>query len=100
GAVKRDKTDQPDGTRAYTVRRDRYTKTKDERLQHLPAALADIFKRRWKMQQEQRKAAGGAWKEQGLVFTNEHGGPLNPNTVSMEFSRLAKLGGLPPALHF
>jgi integrase len=100
GAVKRDKLDQKDGTRAYVIRRVGYTKTKDERDQHLPSATADLFRTRWKLQQGQRTAAGRAWKEQGLVFTDANGGPLNPNTVSNKFTRLAKLAGLPRALHF
>jgi integrase len=100
GAVKRNKLDREDGTRAYVVRRVRYTKTKDERDQHLPSATAELFRARWKLQQEQRKAAGRAWKEQGLVFTDEHGGPLNPNVVSIELTRLAKRAGLPREFHF
>jgi integrase len=100
GAVKRNKLDQPDGTRPYVIRRAKYTKTKDERSQHLPNSLADVFRARWERQQEQRKAAGTAWKEQGLVFTDEQGGPLNPNTVSHDFTKLAKHIGMPPDLHF
>jgi integrase len=100
GAVKRFKLDQPQDGRAYQVRRDRYTKTKDERLQHLPEALAAIFTRRWERQQLERTAAGSAWREQGLVFTDAHGGPLSPHTVSSTFTRLAQRAGLPPGFTF
>jgi integrase len=100
GAVKRYRLEHPEGKRSYGVRRERYTKAKDERDQHLPTPLADVFHARWEKQQQERKAAGSAWKEQGLIFTDAHGGPLNPSTVSFKFTRLARRIGLPPGFSF
>ncbi|HEY3231468.1 MAG TPA: tyrosine-type recombinase/integrase, partial [Roseiflexaceae bacterium] len=100
GAVKRLRLDTPKGERTYTVARDRYTKTKDERTQHQPGALAAVFHRRWQRQQQERTDAGSAWLEQGLIFTDAHGGPLSPHTVSAYFTRLAKRAGLPPGFSF
>ena len=39
-------------------------------------------------QQLQKMVAGNAWQETGYVFTNDIGGPLNPNGVSKRFSKL------------
>jgi integrase len=100
GAVKRQRRDTPVGESHYEILRDRYTKTKDERTQHLADTLALLFRNRWKKQQEERKAAGQAWKEQGLVFTDMHGGPLNPNKTSQHFTLIAKRAGLPPGFSF
>ena len=47
-------------------------------------------------QAEERLAAGAAWSDSGLVFTNEIGRPLNPPTVSAAFKRAVKASGLPP----
>jgi integrase len=100
GAVKRFRPDPPQDGRAYDIRRDRYTKTKDERTQHLPSALEAVFDRRWQRQQDARKTAGTAWKEQGLIFTDAQGGPLSPHHVSYQFTKLAKRAGLPPGFSF
>jgi hypothetical protein len=32
------------------------------------------LRQQWQRQQFQRRAAGMAWKEHGLVFTHKHGG--------------------------
>jgi integrase len=100
GAVKRFRPDPAQAGRTYEIRRDRYTKNKDERTQHLPSALEAIFDRCWQRQQDARKAAGTAWKEQGLIFTDAHGGPLNPHYVSYQFTKIAKRAGLPPGFTF
>jgi integrase len=100
GAVKRFKLEQKQDGRAYEVRRDRYTKTKDERTQHLPSALEAIFARCWQRQQEARNAAGTAWKEQGLIFADAYGGPLSPHYVSYQFTKIAKRANLPPGFSF
>ena len=40
-----------------------------------------------------KMVAGSAWQETDYVFTNDIGGPLNPNGVSKRFSKLlTKLG--------
>jgi integrase len=96
GAVKRNQHEKPGGGFTYEVIRDRFTKTKDERTQHLPDSVAAVFRRCWERQQQARREAGKAWKEQGLVFTDDRGGPLNPNTIGNAFTHLARQSGLPP----
>jgi integrase len=100
GAVKRYPTQDAQGNRTYTVTRDGYTKAKDERDQYLPAPLAAVFRKCWQRQQDARKASGTAWKEQGLIFTDAHGGPLNPAAVSHKFDQVARRAGLPPGFSF
>ena len=43
----------------------------------------------------ERLAAGEAWAEAGLMFTNELGEPLRPDQVSATFKELAAEAGLP-----
>jgi integrase len=62
-------------------------KTKDERTTHMSAPVAEALKVRHKRQQQERRDAGAAWKEQGLVFTDAHGGPLRPATISSRFGQ-------------
>ncbi|WP_206330660.1 tyrosine-type recombinase/integrase [Modestobacter sp. KNN46-3] len=46
-------------------------------------------------QQQERRATGGSWVEQGLVFTTEIGTPLEPRNVLRRFEQLARRAGLP-----
>jgi len=55
------------------------------------AALRDHRKR----QLEDRLAAGELWQDSGLVFTDELGKPLNPQTVLRRFQRITKAAKLP-----
>jgi hypothetical protein len=47
-------------------------------------------------QNEERLAAGELWTDSGLVFTDELGRPLHPETVLRRFQRLAVQAGLRP----
>ncbi|WP_370346571.1 site-specific integrase [Catenulispora sp. MAP5-51] len=47
-------------------------------------------------QQAERHAAGKAWTETGLVFTNPNGTALNPADVTGLFDRLVRDAALPP----
>ena len=47
-------------------------------------------------QDEERKKAGPAWVESGLLFTNQDGTPLHPAEVTDRFHFLVKQAGLPP----
>ena len=49
-----------------------------------------------RQQTEERLAAGPAWSDSDLVFTDEIGRPLDPPTVSAAFKRAVKASGLPP----
>jgi integrase len=55
------------------------------------AALRDQRRR----QAESRLLAGPAWQEQGLVFTDATGGPVDPRTVSKRLHALLGPIGLP-----
>jgi len=46
-------------------------------------------------QAAERLAAGELWQDHGLVFTDGDGSPLNPNTASRTFEKLASRAGLP-----
>jgi integrase len=60
-----------------------------------PATVAVLQAHR-KAQLEQRAAAGlGRPEASGLVFTDQAGGPLQPNTVTRTFSKLVDESGLP-----
>lgn len=44
-----------------------------------------------------KQAAGHAWVESGLVFTQPDGRPLHPAEVTDRFAVLARQAGLPPS---
>jgi integrase len=44
---------------------------------------------------EARLAAGAAWRDQDLVFTNPVGGPIEPVLLHRDFQRVLKKAGLP-----
>jgi integrase len=46
-------------------------------------------------QLEDRLQAGQAWKDEGIVFANRHGGALIWNNVRVDFQRALKAAGLP-----
>lgn len=53
--------------------------------------------RRWRARlAEEQLAAGAAWQSSALVFVDEIGRPLNPQTVTRVFSRLGNEAKLPP----
>lgn len=64
---------------------------KSRRLVAIPSLAVDILKRHKAEQAAKRLAAGPAYHEtHDLVFANELGLPLNPDTVSKDFAKLAK----------
>jgi integrase len=63
-----------------------------------PAAfVVDALKRHKVRQTEARLKAGPLWQEEGLVFTDEVGHRLSPNTVYHNYKRLVASIGLPDA---
>lgn len=63
-----------------------------------PAAfVVDALKRHKVLQTEARLKAGPLWQEEGLVFTDEVGHRLSPNTVYHNYKRLVASIGLPDA---
>ena len=62
----------------------------------IPQIALDTLKQHRTAQLAIRLQAGTAWQEQGLVFTNEHGGYLGRTRVHAIFRKLLKQAGLPP----
>ena len=62
----------------------------------LPQIALDTLKQHRTAQLAIRLQAGTAWQEQGLVFTNEHGGYLGRTRVHVLFRKLLKQASLPP----
>jgi integrase len=65
------------------------------RLVTLPAETVAALRNHRCRQAEERLAAGPDYADHGLVFCDQHGGPLNPATVSRRFERLAREADLP-----
>ena len=61
----------------------------------LPPSVVDGLRQHKARQEENRKAAGSAWKAYDLVFCNRVGGFLDPATLHEEFTALLQAAGLP-----
>jgi len=65
----------------------------------LPVSLVGLLRKHRVAQLEQRMRVGGAWQENGLVFTNEIGQPLDRrNLVRRHLRPLLRKAGLPGAM--
>jgi hypothetical protein len=53
---------------------------RSRRTIHMPAIMVNALKAQRTRQLEERLAAGGAWKESGLVFTSLVGTPIDSRT--------------------
>jgi integrase len=62
----------------------------------LDQGTARALAERLAQREAERLAAGEAWVESGLVFTEPDGSPLHPADVTELFQRLAAAAGLPP----
>lgn len=72
-------------------------KTKTEsskRTVLLPAFALDALRRRLIDQEEQRQKAGFLWKERGLVFTTDIGGPVGFNYMGKRVKAITEACGL------
>ena len=65
----------------------------------LPAVAATALREHRTRQLEERLAAGGRWRDSGLVFTTTIGTPLDPRNVDRQFKAILKAAGL-PAIRF
>lgn len=61
----------------------------------LPAFVIDILIQHRERQEEQKKVAGKAWIDKGLVFTNAWGDYYSPSTMLKVFKRFLESIGLP-----
>ncbi|MCZ7417677.1 site-specific integrase [Streptomyces sp. WMMC897] len=67
------------------------TKTrKSRRTLALPGRCIDALRAQRAQQAAERRAAGKAWKEHGLVFASKVGTPLDPSHVRRDFRRAIK----------
>ncbi|MHA5048803.1 tyrosine-type recombinase/integrase [Streptomyces sp. SD15] len=72
-----------------------HTKTRaSERRIALPTECVHSLKNYQERQQEERRVAGTAWSDSGLVFTTPTGGPLDPANLTRRFGRLLNRAGL------
>lgn len=72
-------------------------KNASRRAVGLPQRAAEVLRSHRKRQAEERLQAGSAWTDNGLVFTNSAGGPLEAQNVANRcFKPLLKRAGLPP----
>ncbi|WP_406730116.1 tyrosine-type recombinase/integrase [Streptomyces sp. NBC_01794] len=72
-----------------------HTKTRaSERRIALPTECAHSLKNHRERQQEERRVAGTAWSDSGLVFITPTGGPLDPANLTRRFGRLLNRAGL------
>lgn len=65
-----------------------------ELLQNADDAMASLHRHRLE-QVERRLALGTAYSDHGLVFVDELGGPVHPNTLGYRFKRLIEKAGVP-----
>ncbi|MGW7166403.1 tyrosine-type recombinase/integrase [Streptomyces sp. NPDC054884] len=72
-----------------------HTKTRaSERRIALPTECVHSLKNHRERQQEERRVAGTAWSDSGLVFTTPTGRPLDPANLTRHFGRLLNRAGL------
>ena len=61
----------------------------------LDARVVGVLRAHRRRQLEERLAWGGAWTDTGYVFTREDGWPMHPERISVLFSRLVEIAGVP-----
>ena len=73
--------------------------TKNGKSRQITAApfVVDLLKKQRRLQESQKRLAGEAWENSGLVFTNEMGHHLSAQTVYLHFKKLAGQAGFPSA---
>lgn len=68
---------------------------RSRRTVHLPVGGVTALKEHRRRQVSERLAAGSLWRDQGLVFCNVAGGPLDPSRVNKAFLKTLQRAGLP-----
>jgi integrase len=92
-SLKEHRIKQTDGSWKTNVGEDDVKTRNSRRTLTLGASTIKALKAERHKQQLKKMVAGSAWQETDYVFTNDIGGPLNPNGVSKRFSKLlTKLG--------
>ena len=83
-----------EGKRVYSIIS---TKNSKGRKITLAPTVVSLLRRQRAVQTEWKQAAGLAWQESGLVFTNELGEHLTHNTVYLEYKKIVRTIGRPDA---
>jgi integrase len=83
--------------RTRSLRLVRQLKTRSSRRQILlPRIAVDALKRHHDRQDQERRLIGAGWEDNGLVFPNQAGRPINPsNFMPRDFYPLLERAGLP-----
>jgi integrase len=76
------------------LRRDTKTHA-SEALLPLPDICVTALKRRQGEQAADRETAGEIWEDWGLVFTSQHGTPIDPRNFNREFTARCRRAGVP-----
>ena len=87
-SLKEHRMKQTDGSWKTSIGEDDVKTRNSRRTLPLGESLIKSFKAERHKQQQQKMVAGNAWQETDYVFTNDIGGPLNPNGISKRFSKL------------
>jgi integrase len=61
----------------------------------LGQATIEVLQSHYLKQEEERRTAGDQWVDQGLIFTNSLGGPINHRNLLRNFKSLLRDAGLP-----
>ena len=61
----------------------------------LPKVTRTVLMRHRDLQADERVRAGDLWEEHGLVFTTQHGRPIEPRYLNTHFDRIRTAVGLP-----
>ena len=89
-SLKEHRIKQKDGSWKTHIGEDDVKTRNSRRTLTLGALTLKVLKAERHKQQLQKMVAGNVWQETDYVFTNDIGGPLNPNGVSKRFSKLLK----------
>jgi hypothetical protein len=89
-SLKEHRIKQKDGSWKTYIGDDDVKTRNSRRTLELGASTIKLLKAEKHKQQMKKLVAGNVWQETDYVFTNDIGGPLNPNGVSKRFSKLLK----------
>ena len=65
-----------------------YPKKRKPRQLPITPQMDEILRRYLKWRGEQPEWYGDLWQESGYLFTNEHGGPMNPDNITQYLNRM------------
>jgi len=66
-----------------------------KRSVHVPVSTVELLRRHRSLQLQERLSAGDRWQDQGLVFANTLGGPMDARNLIRAWHRILQQAGLP-----